>query len=140
MLGDPEEARDVTQEAFLRLWEHHPDVVDEAAVSWLLRTTRRLCLDRIRRMSRRATYALADLDPAEVDGGAVDGDERAALREALAMLAFRDRAAIMLREVQGLSYAELATVLEMPVGSVKAALHRARQRLRDAMRMQEVDA
>ncbi len=49
MLRDREEARDVTQEAFLRLWEHRERVRPASARSWLLRTSHRLCMDRIRK-------------------------------------------------------------------------------------------
>ena len=48
LLRDPEEARDVTQEAFMRLWIDHERIAPEAARTWLLRTAYRLCVDRMR--------------------------------------------------------------------------------------------
>ena len=144
LLGDVEEARDVTQEALMRLWIDRHRVVREATTTWLLRTTYRLCMDRLRRRRRRApgNRDLTDLvgdhehDPSEIVS---QREQRAALVRALDVLPFRDRAIILLRDVQGLSYDELTAVLDMPLGSIKAALHRARQRLSDEVRALEVN-
>jgi RNA polymerase sigma-70 factor (ECF subfamily) len=146
MLGDWEEARDVTQEVFLRLWERRAAIIGAAVRVWLLRTTRHLCIDRLRvRAARRPSVSLDRIDGRASD---IESAERRALRQdesrslarALLTLSFRDRAAILLREGQGLSYAELALVLEMPLGTVKASLHRAREQLRAALIMEEVSA
>ena len=140
MLRDREEARDVAQEAFVRLWEHRAEVVDGAARGWLLRTAHNLCIDRLRRRAARPEGPLgpaagegpggpaaATADPERLAASAETGR---AIRGALGALSPRDRAAVLLREVHGLSYEETARALGVPLGTLKAALHRARERLR----------
>lgn len=143
LLGDPEEARDIAQEALIRLWVRRDRVADEAAARpWLVRTAHNLCLDRIRsaKVSRIGAYA----DPEALAAIAADGeaapDRRAALREtteaisgALALLAPRDRGVLLMREVHGLRYDEMAEVLGLPLGTLKAVVHRARERFREKL-------
>ncbi len=140
LLRDGEEARDVAQEAFVRLWRHRSDVPDAAARAWLLRTTHRLCLDRLR---RRSAWQEAPESPA-ADPPWVDpapGPERhaaaailgAVLERALGRLTPRDRAIVLLRDVEEVPYEEIAETLRLPLGTVKAALHRSRERLRGAL-------
>jgi RNA polymerase sigma-70 factor (ECF subfamily) len=142
LLGDVEEARDVAQEAFLRLWQHHERVVREAARTWLLRTAHRIVIDRAQRRSPRFTD-LATVLAACPDAGPVDGaiarEERLVVVRALSRLGRRDRALLLLREQHRLPLADIGRVLDMPVGSVKAALHRARARLAEAMPADEHD-
>ncbi len=138
LLGDREEARDVAQEALVRLWEHRSDVTgDEAARAWLLRTAHNLCFDRLRLRSARpqadAETVLPLVAGREADGPAHAFDRREtgrALERVLAQLAPRDRAVLLLRDVHGMSYEEAAGLLGLPLGTLKAALHRARERAR----------
>jgi RNA polymerase sigma factor (sigma-70 family) len=139
LLGDREEGRDVAQEALVRLWQHRSEVEMDSSRAWLMRTAHRLCLDRIRqRASRRPA------DPACVDlihDSAVNRpDRRASSRElaerigdALNELTPRDRSLLLLREVHGMPYDEMAETLSVPLGTLKAALHRARERCRRAL-------
>ena len=137
LLRDLEEARDVTQDALMKLWINHSKVEPEAARAWLLKAIYRMCMDRIRRRPPRPlgrTIDLAALTPASSplpEAEAMNEDTRAALSRALGALSLRDRAIILLREKQELSYTELSAVMEMPLGSVKATLFRARERLRE---------
>jgi RNA polymerase sigma-70 factor (ECF subfamily) len=136
MLRDPAEAQDAAQEALVRLWRNRDRVVPGGAKPWLMRTVHNLCIDRIRKRKVRC----------EVDGGEqVDrrsddnpGPGRLAesvelgrtIRRALAALPPEDRAVVLMREVQGMSYEEIAGALAVPLGTLKARLHRARDRLR----------
>ncbi len=138
LLGDREEARDVAQEALVRLWEHR-DGIDDAAGAryWVLRATHNLCFDRLRlRTTRPEAHdggAVLEATPAGAPGperAAQNGETARALDAALARLAPRDRAVLLLREVHGLSYDEIAQAAELPLGTVKALLHRARERAR----------
>jgi len=137
MLRDGVEAQDVAQEALVRLWRHREEVEPSLAVVWLLRTTRNLCIDRLRRRIVRAEVADGP-DVLERHGGSAPDPERLAgssemsraLVRALDDLSEADRSVIVLREVQGLPYDEIASTLGVPLGTLKARLHRARERLR----------
>jgi RNA polymerase sigma-70 factor (ECF subfamily) len=142
MLGDVEPARDIAQEAFLRLWRHHESVAREAARTWLLRTAHRIVLDR--RARRGPCYidlarVLAASEARGPDALAVAGEQTRGVVEALGHLPHRDRALLVLRHQHGLSLAEIGRVLEMPPGTVKVAMHRARRRLCEALPEEERD-
>jgi RNA polymerase sigma-70 factor (ECF subfamily) len=136
MLRDREEAGDVSQEALMRLWQHRDQVSEETARSWLLRTTHHLCLDQLRRRAVRSGPDLASVSPRLRDGApspdraAGSVETAGAIASALATLSPRDRAIVLLREVEGLPYEEIAGILELPLGTLKVSLHRSRERLR----------
>ncbi len=137
LLGDREEAQDVTQEGFTRLWAKRSTVADGAAWAWLTRTVYRLCIDRQRRWGLRRERELVESSGAS-GSSKLGPEQRAELTElqsligsALAQLSPRDRVLIVLREMQGMSCEKMANVLEMNVNTLKSALHRARDRLRN---------
>ena len=133
ILRDADEACDVTQEAFMRLWKHRKRVNTECAKTWLLRTAHRLCLDRLRARSRRSLLHLDEAQIADNAQRCFESDLRPGIGKALRNLSSCERAVIVLREIEGLSYEQIATVLERSLGSVKVSLHRARRRLRDEL-------
>lgn len=134
LLGDRDDARDVAQEALVRLWEHRMSVPGPGhARGWLLKTAHRLCVDRLR--VRGAP--LDEAEPAGIPEGGPSPEALAANRqlgdtllEVLATLSPRDRSVLLLRDVEGLSYEACADVLEVPMGTLKAVVHRARERAR----------
>ena len=136
MLRHPTEAQDVAQEALVKLWQHRSRVEDEGARFWLRRTAHNLCIDRIRRRRTRPEVdtELQENITADTRWGPArlaESSELGRLIEtALGALQPRDRAVLILREVQGLPYAEIAGILEVPLGTLKARLHRAREQLR----------
>ena len=140
LVRDGEDARDISQEAMVRLWRHRSEVPDAAARTWLLRTTHRLCLDRLRRRAARPEVS-EELSPVSAwTDPAPDPERHAAaqalggiLERALGRLTPRDRAIVLLREVEGVPYEEIAETLGLPLGTVKAALHRSRERLRETL-------
>ena len=137
MLRDAAEAQDVAQEALVRLWEHRRQVEQRGAKSWLMRTARNLCIDRIRRVKVRSEVGDGD-EVVETEADQTPSPEKLTesgelgrkLGDALAALSPQDRSVIVLREVQGLPYDEIASILDLPLGTLKARLHRARERLR----------
>jgi RNA polymerase sigma-70 factor (ECF subfamily) len=139
MLRDPQEAQDIAQEALVRLWQHRETVPEERAPVWLGRTVHNLCIDRMRRRRARPESGSATLESELHDAtpGPLRRTESAELgrllTDALARMSDVDRAVIVLREVQGLAYAEIAEILDVPLGTLKARLHRAREQLRDRL-------
>jgi RNA polymerase sigma-70 factor (ECF subfamily) len=126
VVGDAEPARDLTQEVFLRVSKAGvPDASDIGRRAWLFRIARNLALNYLRDGRRR---------PVSVALGhhAVPATQELALalRDAIAQLAELDRDVFVLRESAGLSYDEIAAACEIPLESVRARLHRARQALR----------
>lgn len=133
MLRDPTEAEDVTQEAMLRLWKVAPDWRQgEAKVTtWLYRVVVNLCTDRLRR-SRSI-----DLDrvPEPEDGAPsvetkMQQDARVmALEQALQSLPERQRAAVVLRHLEGLGNPEIAEILDISVEAVESLTARGKRAL-----------
>lgn len=136
MLGDRAEAEDVAQEAMLRLWRAAPGWrTGEAQVStWLYRVVTNLCTDRLRGRVRRRADALddapevADAAPG-VEAGMIEADRMAALDRALGDLPERQRQALVLRHLEGLSNPEIAVVMEIGVEAVESLTARAKRAL-----------
>jgi RNA polymerase sigma-70 factor (ECF subfamily) len=143
-LRQPDDALDVVQEAFVRAFQSASRWDGSAeAGPWLARITVNLAIDRWRRNRRRAqtftplgesdhAAALADLSPSpdrRVQGR--EAGERVAA--ALSRLPERQRAVVVLRHYQDMSLEEIAGTLGMSLGTVKSSLHRALNRMREAL-------
>lgn len=135
MLGDPAAAEDAVQEAFVRAHRHlsRGASIDKPG-AWLWTVTANLCRNEWRRRSRKPTAAL-DIEVADTTSGPEEAAVTTLANEYLAQLVLQlgwhRRAAVVLRHVVGLSYAEIAAALERPVGTVKADVHRGLQQLRN---------
>lgn len=150
MLGNADDALDLSQEVFLSAYRALDGFEGKAAFStWLYRVTVNRCRDEMR---RRATVKharprplgawRADDDPPEdpparasspVDA-AVARESHALVASAVAELPEEAKETLVLRDVEGLAYEEIAAILEVPVGTVRSRLHRARSLLRDRLR------
>ena len=136
MLADRAEAEDVAQEAMLRLWRIAPDWRQgEAKVStWLYRVVFNLCADRLRGRRRQSPTALddapevADAAPG-VEAALIEGDRMRALDAALAALPDRQRQAVVLRHLEGLSNPEIAEVMQVGVEAVESLTARGKRAL-----------
>jgi RNA polymerase sigma-70 factor (ECF subfamily) len=135
LLGQDADAEDATQEVFLRILDKIGSFDGRARLStWIFRVTTNLCLNRLgrRRVQEPLEGADADLPPAagpsplELAARAESGEVMARL---LGPLAPEQRAVLVLREAEGLSYREIGAVLDIPEGTVMSRLHRARERL-----------
>lgn len=135
LLKDADEAEDVCQEAFLKLWNHCDDIAPDKVKPWLMKVTRNACLDRLRR--RRPTEELTGAEAAEGAAGPAEDARRqelgAWLRQAIAALNEPYRSLVVLRDVQQNSYEEVASALELSLAQVKVYLHRARRQLRERL-------
>jgi RNA polymerase sigma-70 factor (ECF subfamily) len=134
--ADRDEAADVVQETYVRAWGRLEELREGAAVlGWLCRIARNVAHDRRRSWwSRvRAPLAAARAEPSPREAApdeALAAAERAgAVRRALARLPEKHRVVLVLREVEGMAYEEMAAALGVPPGTVESRLHRARAAL-----------
>jgi RNA polymerase sigma-70 factor (ECF subfamily) len=147
VLRDREEAWDVAQEAFIRAYQSLGSFRGQSAFyTWLFRIVVNLATDRVRqRAARGRAFGSESVPEAEWDGAlpadaSARPDEEAARREeqrriarSLDALPPNFRTIIMLSDVEGLSYREIAEVLSIPMGTVMSRLHNARKRLRQLL-------
>ena len=133
-LRDREAAEDVTQDVFIKVWRALPGFDGRASLStWIYTIARNASLSALR--ARRPQYSLSDpevMDAVDAIDTAASADalvERAALLRLVDQLPTKQRQVIMLFYMEEQSHEEVATMLAMPVGTVKTLLHRARARL-----------
>lgn len=147
LLANRADAEDATQEVLLRLWNHLPTMYPLNLRAWLLQTTRCYCLDQIRRRATRAAPVAIDEEVLEEKADelavnpSVAADSSLRLeqaRAALLQLPENLRSVFVLYEVNGLRYREIASVLGIPINSVKVYLLRARERLAKIVREEEL--
>lgn len=139
LMGDPDEAEDVLQEAFINACAHIGEFEGRSGLgTWLHRIVRNTALGRLRGQARRTgevTYDEAELttvrdSAAEPDDHVVARELGARLEQAILTLPAGTRAAFVLRDIEGLSTADAAVELGISESALKVRLHRARQSLR----------
>jgi len=135
LLKDPAEAEDAVQEAFMKLWKHQQRVDPDRIRPWLMKVTRNLCLDRLRR--RHPTQEWEEWQqPDDAHGPLQDVQQHELgewLKHSINGLTEPYRSLVVLRDVQQHSYEEVANVLELSLPQVKVYLHRARKQLREQL-------
>ena len=143
MTGNAEDAADMTQETFIKAYNSLQSFRGDSKFSvWLYRIASNVCLDFLRSRSRKPTVSLSVEDDEGEEGQLDIADEsqspelllergltRDAVRRGLDTLPPDYRQILLLREIQGLSYDEIAAALEIEVGTVKSRIFRARKRL-----------
>ena len=148
MLGNREEAEDVSQEVFITVFKSIDSFRGDAKFStWLYRVTANHCKNRIKYLARRHDRSKSEFDeridrqaaagvttaPTEIrrPDQQVEGAETAVMiQKLIAELDEDHRVLIVLRDIEELSYEEICQITELPEGTVKSRLHRARQALR----------
>ena len=135
MLG-AESAQDASQEVWIRVWRNIKGFRGESAFStWLYRITMNTCLSIRQRESRREEWEYGDEMPylpeppggdADPERAALSAERREEIQAALAHVRAEHRAALVLRHMEGLSYAEIAEVLGVPEGTAKGWVSRGR--------------
>jgi RNA polymerase sigma-70 factor, ECF subfamily len=145
MLGTASLASDATQAVFVRVWEALSSFRGDATFrTWLYRITMNVCLDELRRRKKEPLSLIEEGDEGEPaserempdvsDEPARTAEQRELQRlvqTAIARLPEDFRTVIVLYDLRGLSYQEISTVLDIPLGTVKSRLNRARLALRD---------
>jgi RNA polymerase sigma-70 factor, ECF subfamily len=136
------DAEDVVQDAMLRAYRHFESLRGEAR-PWLLAIVRNACFSWIQRNRPAEVAAGPDGEAAEAATAPADGPEallareldRRMLNEAIAALPLQFREALILRELEDLSYREIARIVDVPIGTVMSRLARARRLLAESVRV-----
>lgn len=132
MLNDPTEAQDITQEAFVKAYYSLKKLDSEYAfVSWMTRIVFHLCHDRIQERKKEKQLREAIREERIPTGSTEVSELRVNIEEAMRKLSPELREVIVLRDIQGFSYNEIAEILQIPVGTVKSRIHAARLILRN---------
>ncbi len=149
IMGDPASASDATQEAFISAYQNIDGFrgkYPSSFKSWLMRIVSNACYDELRRRKRQPATSIEDFEIDEEANPALvsdaEGPEEHAERKAMArvieagILALPpdQRVTLVLADVQGFSYEEVAETTDVPLGTVKSRLARARAKLRDYLR------
>lgn len=150
MMGNEEDAKDMAQEAMLRVYRSIKDFKEQSSFStWLYRIVTNVCLDELRRRKKEKTVSLDNT--IETDSGEMrleicsdretpeDAYERLEQRQLIAdaikQLNEEYRSVIILRDVQGFSYEEMSFMLDCSLGTIKSRINRARNALKDKLRL-----
>jgi RNA polymerase sigma-70 factor (ECF subfamily) len=134
VMRNPTDAEDVTQTTFLNAYRAYVEKGSrpEKPQNWLIAIAHNVCRQRFRQTSRRPAEVSFEDDIADTvaDDDAPSGED---IRRALGHLAFNQRAALVMRELEGRSYAEIAEILEVSTSAVETLIFRARRALREQL-------
>ena len=142
MVGSPASAEDATQDAFLHAYRNIASFRGGSFRAWLMRIAANACTDELRRRGRRPAVSLdapppggeEPVDPPDAGAGpealALRGELRASIEAALLRLPDDQRLAVVLCDIQGFAYEEIAEVTRVSIGTVKSRIARAREKLR----------
>ena len=145
ILGAGPDAEDAVQDAFLSAWRSLASFEGTSFRAWLYRIVTNRALDRVRARRRRPELPLEPADDEEVTWAepvapgqdladlVADREAVAAVEEALRLVPEEQRAALLLRDVEGFAYEEIAVITSVEVGTVKSRIHRARVAVRNAL-------
>ncbi len=136
LAGNDHDAEDIAQEACVRAFRFIGGHRGGDARAWLLAIVRNTAFSWLKKNRPRAVVSIDDGEIAELEdptvaAGVFNGADRNVLRAALEALPLEFREAIVLRELEGLSYKEIAEIAEVPVGTVMSRLARARRQLQN---------
>ena len=136
--GKHDQAEDLTQEIFLKLWKSLDKFNRDADFStWLSSVARNYCIDHYRASKREKEVVVEDLVAFDLAPSSFgnphsaleDQDRRSLLRRGLDQLPDKLRQAVVLRDLQGMTYHEMADLLQLPEGTVKSRINRGREEL-----------
>lgn len=137
LTGNLADAQDAAQDVFLRLHRALPSLADDAIAPWLRRVTVNVCRDLIRRRKVRRLEPIGEEMPSNASGPDAAAD-RALLKDriasALSLLGERERTALVLRDLEGLSTAEVADLMGVAESTIRVQIGKARLKLRELLR------
>ncbi len=141
MCGNHEDAQDCLQEAMLRVYRAISGFKGQSSFStWLYRVTMNACLDELRKRKNKPSTSLdgmldAGWSPADErdtpEKHVLSAEKRTVIQQTIAELPEDMRSAVVLRDIQGFSYDEIAQMLEINVGTIKSRISRGREKLRE---------
>lgn len=150
LVGNSEDAMDVVQEALVRLYKSIKNFEGQSSFwTWTYRVVTNLCLDEMRKRKNRQAVSLDALEEDGMpqpkalerpDDMLVQKERYDAVMQLMEQLPEDLRVALMLRDVQGLAYEEIAGVLAINLGTVKSRISRAREKMRERLCSQELFA
>ncbi len=133
-----EDAEDITQEVFIKLWQHWQKIDHSKLNAWLMRVAHNAVIDHVRRGKNQAEkiddYAEPEEQATSHEDAGADIDRQAfstQLMDCIRSLEDPFRSIIIMRDVQGMSYADIQHSLDMSESQVKVYLHRGRRKLRE---------
>jgi RNA polymerase sigma-70 factor (ECF subfamily) len=141
-LGNENDAKDVTQEVLLKVWQNITRIKTGATRTWITKTTRNLCIDYVRRnrtiqrhfepitddIAELVSDKNPDSDPLETTHITIVAEH---IQNALEYLPDIQKSAVIMRDVQDMSYREISKILDLPLNTTKVYIMRGRQALRD---------
>lgn len=149
VMGDPDAAADATQDAFIKAYKALDSFRGESFRAWLMRIVTNTCYDQLRAKQRRPASSLDDMlaesdhtwrlaEPGERPDERAEREELSRLLQwAIHQLPEDQRAVVVLSDIEGLSYDEIAIATGTQLGTVKSRLSRARAKLRDLLQQQQ---
>lgn len=147
LLGNQEDAEDVTQETFIKAWNHCAKLRPKTTYSWLLKCAQNLCFNLLKR--KKFQRPLTDGDDTELealmhththlpnpspDEIVIKQELKELVHCAISKLPPDMRAIMIMRELDGMSFKEIASITKQPEGTVKSTVFRARKKLRELLR------
>lgn len=146
LLKNSEDAKDVTQETFFRAWQHRKKIRQETAHSWFLKVAQNLCFNQLKKRKFQVHLSEEDGETFEnllhthsyksnpsPDEIAIKQEVKQLVHQAIDELPPNMRSIIVMRELEEMSYKEIAEILNQPVNSVKSTVFRARKKLREIL-------
>lgn len=137
MTNNKEDALDLTQDIFLNIYQNINKFKFKSTFStWLYRISVNMCIDELRRRkkynnaSETESQNQIEIDERTPEDYAISNERERLIKEAINSLNEKDRAIIVLRDIEGLSYNEIADVLKCSLGRVKSRIHEARKKLK----------
>ena len=145
MLKNKMDADDVTQEVMIRIWKNIGKFKMSSAKAWIMKTTRNLCLDylRKRKLTNQREYDVNEEFQYKIPGDETVNDPEIKARQEFLKLKIKEsienlpenlKSAFVMYEMYGMKYKEISDVLEIPLNSVRVYLLRARRKLQNELR------
>ncbi len=152
LLKNSEDAKDITQETFIKAWQYRKKIRRETVHSWLLKVAQNLCFNQLKKRKFQVHLSEEDGETLEnllnthsyksnpsPDEIAIKQELKQLVHRAIDELPPNMRSIIVMRELEEMSYKEIAEVVNQPVNSVKSTVFRARKKLREILnRLMEV--